>query len=53
MPIHIRVKLRRIERAVELITFQLGHIDAIGGETTHGLEQSGGHIAHLKHKAGD
>ena len=38
--------------AVAQVAFELGHVDAIGGEAAERLEQSSGHIAHGESEAG-
>ena len=53
MALDVRIELGRGEGAAELVGFQLGHVDAVGGETAHGLVERGGHVAHPEHKAGD
>src|SRR5580658_6511038 len=37
MSLDIGIKLCCVERAAELIAFELGHVDAVGRETAHGL----------------
>src|SRR5262252_6336807 len=49
----IDVKLRRGEAAIDHIAFQLGHVDAVGGEPAQRLVQRRGNVAYLKDKSGD
>src|SRR6516164_11189233 len=53
MALDIDVKLRRREAAIDHIAFQLGHIDAVGGEPAKGLVQRRRNVAHLKDKSSD
>ena len=53
MALDIGIELGGVEGAAQLIGFQLGHVDAIGGEAAHRLVERGGHILHPEDKAGD
>src|SRR6516164_8668890 len=53
MALDIDVKLRRREAAIDHIAFQLGHVNAVGGEPAEGLVQRRRNVAHLKDKSSD
>ena len=50
MALDLSVKLRCGESAVDLIAFELGHVDAIGRKSAHRLVEGGRNVAHLKHE---
>src|SRR6185437_17182311 len=53
MAVDVGVKLRREEFAVDHVAFQLGHVDAVGGEAAERLVERGGQVAHPENKRGD
>src|SRR4029077_4686723 len=53
MTLDISIKLRGGKAAVDHIAFQLGHIDAVGGETAERLVQRRRNVAYLKYESGD
>src|SRR5271155_4372882 len=53
MALHIGVELRRREVAVDHVAFQLGHVDAVGGEAAQRLIERGRYVADAKRKSRD
>ena len=53
MAIDVGVELGREEIAVDHVAFELGHVDAVGGEAAERLVERGGQVAHPENKSGD
>src|ERR1700732_2319012 len=53
MAVDIGVELRGEEVAVDHVAFELGHVDAVGGEAPQRLVKRGGEVAHPENKSGD
>jgi len=53
MPFDVGVELGREERATELITLELGHVDAVRGEAAHRLVERGRHVSYPEHEGRD
>src|SRR5258706_11652907 len=53
MAIDVGVELRGEEVAVDHVAFELGHVDAVGGEAAHRLVERRGQVAHPENKRGD
>ena len=52
MAIHLREELRCRKTAVDHVAFELGHVHAIGGETTQRFVERGRDVAHVEHESG-
>src|SRR5271166_5337894 len=46
--LHIGIELGGGEIAVDHVAFQLGHVDAVGGEAAERLVERGRYVAHLE-----
>src|SRR3546814_5629675 len=53
MALDVRVELGDGEAAVDDVAFQLGDVDAIGGEAAERLVERRRHRAHAEHEGGD
>ena len=53
MALDVGKELGGVEARADQIAFQLGHVDAVGGETAQRLEKGGGHVAHAEDEGGD
>ena len=53
MAVDVGIELRGEEIAVDHVAFELGHVDAVGGEAAHRLVERGGQVAHPENKSGD
>ena len=51
MAVDIGVELRGGEIAVDHVAFQLGHVDAVGGEAAERLVERGRKVAHPENKS--
>ena len=49
----VGVELRGEEVAADHVAFELGHVDAVGGEAAHRLVERGRHVAHAEHESRD
>src|SRR4029077_9363189 len=49
----ISIKLRGGKAAIDHLAFQLGHVDAVGGEAAERLIQRRWNVAHLEYESGD
>ena len=47
----VGVELRGEEIAFDHVAFELGHVDAVGGEPAERLVERGRHVAHAEHEA--
>jgi hypothetical protein len=52
MAFDIRIELRRVERAVQLVALQLRHVHTVGGEAAQCLVERRGHVSHTENKSG-
>src|SRR5207237_10746838 len=50
MRFDVGVELRRGERAADHVAFELGHVDAVGGEPAHRLVERRRHVADSEQK---
>ena len=48
----VGVEHRRREARALLVAFELGHVDAVGGEAAERLVERGGDVLHLEHEGG-
>src|ERR1700739_2565571 len=53
MSLHVGIELCRGEAAPDHVAFELGHVDAVGGEAAHRFVQRRRHVAHLEYEGGD
>src|SRR5438067_8673237 len=53
MTLAISIKLRGGKAAIDHVAFQLGHVDAVGGEAAERLIQRRRNVAHLKYESAD
>src|SRR5436190_10764543 len=53
MAFDVGIELRGEEIALDHIAFELGHVDAVGGESAHGLVKRRRHVLDSEHEGGD
>src|ERR1700719_356057 len=50
MALDVGIELGRRERPLQHVAFELGHVDAVGGEAAKRLVERGRDVAHLEHE---
>src|SRR5476651_2372327 len=53
MALDVDIELGREKTPLDHVALELGHIDAVGGETAERLVERGRHVAHPEQESGD